>query len=88
LICRCPGLAPHYEIEVTRPNRLDEIRIVVEARAGLAESAQVAAAALLSAMLKDHIGISAQIQIAANGSMPRSSGKAVHVHDRRRETDA
>jgi len=88
MICRCPGLAPHYEIEITRPNRLDEIRIVVEARAGLAEPAKVEAAARLSAKLKDHIGISAQIHIAACGSLPRSAGKAVHVRDRRQETDA
>jgi len=86
MIFRCPGLAPHYEIEITRPNRLDEIRIVVEARAGVAESAKVAEAALLSAKLKDHIGVSAQIHVAACGSLPRSSGKAVHVRDRRRET--
>jgi phenylacetate-CoA ligase len=86
MIFCCPGLAPHYEIEITRPNRLDEIRIVVEARAGLAESATLAAAALLSAKLKDHIGISAQIHVAACGSLPRSAGKAVHVRDRRRET--
>ena len=32
LILRCPGLAPHYEIELTRTNRLDEILIVVEGR--------------------------------------------------------
>jgi phenylacetate-CoA ligase len=83
VIFRCSGLAPHYEIEITRPNRLDEIRIVVEARPGLAESAKVAAAALLSAKLKDHIGISAQVHIAACGSLPRSGGKAVHVRDRR-----
>ena len=88
MICRCSGLAPHYEIEITRPNRLDEIRIVVEARAGLAESAKVAAAALLTAKLKDHIGISAQIHIAACGSLPRSAGKAVHVRDRRPGTGA
>jgi hypothetical protein len=31
LILRCEGLAPHFAIEVTRPNRLDEISIVVEA---------------------------------------------------------
>jgi len=88
IIFGCSGLAPHYEIEITRPSRLDEIRILVEARAGLAESAKVEAAARLTAKLKDHIGISAQIHIAACGSLPRSAGKAVHVRDRRRETDA
>jgi phenylacetate-CoA ligase len=83
MILRCAGLAPHYQIEVTRPNRLDEIRIVVEARAELDETAMAAEAALLSAKLKDHIGISAQVHIAACGSLPRSAGKAVHVRDHR-----
>ena len=32
LILKCPGLAPHYEIEITRPHRLDEVRVTVEAR--------------------------------------------------------
>jgi phenylacetate-CoA ligase len=83
MIFRCAGLAPHYEIEITRPNRLDEIRIVVEARAELADAAKAGEAALLAAKLKDVIGISAQIQIAAAGSLPRSAGKALHVRDRR-----
>ena len=83
MILRCAGLAPHYEIEITRPNRLDEIRIVVEARSELAEAAMAAEAALLASKLKDHIGISAHVHIAASGSLPRSAGKAVRVRDRR-----
>ena len=83
MILRCAGLAPHYEIELTRPNRLDEIRIVVEARADLSDAARANEADLLTAKLKDHIGISAQIHIAASGSLPRSAGKAVRVRDRR-----
>jgi phenylacetate-CoA ligase len=83
IILHCPELAPHYEIEITRPNRLDELRIVVEARAGTAAAAQPAGAALLGAKLKDLIGISAQIDIVACGSLPRSAGKARHVRDRR-----
>ncbi len=86
VILLCPALAPHYEIEITRPNRLDEIRIVVEARDGLGNAARAAEAALLAGKLKDRIGISAQIDIAACGSLPRSSGKAVHVRDRRQAT--
>ena len=83
MILRCAGLAPHYEIEITRPNRLDEIRIVVEARAWLSSEAMATEAALLSAKLKDHVGIWAQVHIAASGSLPRSTGKAVRVRDRR-----
>jgi phenylacetate-CoA ligase len=83
LILRCEGLAPHYEIEVTRPNRLDEIAIAVEARADLEAHAHRALALLLAAKLKDHIGISADIRVAASGSLPRSTGKASRVKDRR-----
>jgi phenylacetate-CoA ligase len=83
MILRCAGLAPHYQIEITRPNRLDELRIVVEARTGLDAAAHTAEAALLSAKLKDLIGISAEVHIAASGSLPRSAGKAIHVRDLR-----
>jgi len=83
LILRCAGLAPHYEIEITRPNRLDEIRIVVEARAWLGAEVRTAEAAFLATKLKDHIGISAQVHVADSGSLPRSAGKAVHVRDGR-----
>src|SRR5260370_17116607 len=76
MILRCKGLAPHYEIEVTRPNRLDEITIVVEARPELADNAQQRAALLLAAALKDNIGISADIRVTPHASPPRPAGKA------------
>jgi phenylacetate-CoA ligase len=83
LILRCAGLAPHYEIEVTRPNRLDEISIVVEARPELSDNARRSEGVLLATKLKDNIGISADIRVAASGSLPRSTGKATRVKDRR-----
>ena len=83
LILRCKGLAPHYEIELTRTNRLDEISIVVECRPELGDSERQAEALLLAAKLKDNIGISADIRVAASGSLARSAGKASRVKDRR-----
>jgi phenylacetate-CoA ligase len=83
LILRCEGLAPHFVIEVTRPNRLDEISIVVEARPEIADDAQQAQGKLLAAMLKNNIGISAVIRVAASGALPRSAGKANRVKDSR-----
>src|SRR5271170_6221948 len=82
LILRCKGLAPHYEIEITRPNRLDDIRILVEARPELGDNAHRAEGLLLATKLKDNIGISADVRVAASGSLPRSSGKATRVKDR------
>jgi phenylacetate-CoA ligase len=83
LILQCQGLAPHYEIYVTRPNRLDEILIVVEGRPELSDNAHQAEALLLATKLKDNIGISAEIRVAVSGSLPRSAGKATRVKDRR-----
>ncbi|MDP9088023.1 MAG: phenylacetate--CoA ligase [Pseudomonadota bacterium] len=83
MILRCAGLAPHYEIEVTRPNRLDEVQIRVEARTDLDVEAQSAAASGLAAKLKDHVGISADIRIVPHNSLARSAGKANRVRDRR-----
>ena len=84
LILHCRGLAPHYEIEITRPHRLDEVRVTVEARPELASHEHPAEARLLAHKLKSIIGISADIQVVVAGSVPRSTGKAARVTDRRR----
>ncbi len=83
LILRCPGLAPHYEIELTRSARLDEMLVVVEGRPELSDAARHAEAATLAAKLKDLIGVSADIRVVAGGSLARSAGKASRVKDRR-----
>jgi phenylacetate-CoA ligase len=83
LILCCQGLAPHYEIEVSRPNRMDEIHIAVEARPTLSREAHSAEANVLAGKLKDIIGISAHVQVVLTGSLKRSAGKASRVTDRR-----
>jgi phenylacetate-CoA ligase len=83
LILQCQGLAPHYEIEVSRPNRLDEIRISVEARPELSDVSHPVEAARLGAQLKDIIGISAHIQVVTSGTLRRSTGKGARVVDLR-----
>jgi phenylacetate-CoA ligase len=83
LILRYSGLAPHYEIEVSRPHRLDELSIVVEARPEIDHHALEAQGRQLAAALKANIGISADIRVAPSGSLPRSAGKASRVKDRR-----
>jgi len=82
-ILHCQGLAPHYEIEISRPHRLDEVRVSVEARSELSADAHQAEAALLATKLKALIGISAEIRVVSFGSLRRSTGKAARVNDRR-----
>jgi len=76
LILRLKGLAPTTRSRSRALTAWDEITIVVEARPELGDNARRAEALLLAATLKDNIGISAEIRVAASGSLPRSAGKA------------
>ena len=87
LIASCKALAPHFEIHLSRPNRMDEIRILVEARQEVAEHLFAANAGLLTGKLKDIIGVFAVVQIAACGTLKRSTGKAARIVVNRRITD-
>jgi phenylacetate-CoA ligase len=84
LILDRAGLAPHYEIEVSRPHRMDEMVVRVEARPSLPPEAHRAEALALGQKLKSMmVGISAEIRVVASGSLQRSNGKAVRVTDLR-----
>ena len=82
-ILACAALAPHYLIEVTRPQRLDEVKVHVESRAGASAAAAAAAATELALRIKERMGISVAVALAAPGSLARSQGKARHVSDLR-----
>jgi phenylacetate-CoA ligase len=83
-ILKCPGLAPHYLIELMRRDRMDELTVAVEARETSAdEASRQAQAQLLGAHIKGSIGVSARIVVSDPGSVTRSQGKAVRVIDNR-----
>lgn len=76
-------LAPHYLIEINRPDRMDEVTLHVEGRPGGAEADQLADAAELQARIKTNIGISTKVELAPEFSLERSQGKAKRVLDNR-----
>jgi phenylacetate-CoA ligase len=83
LILRDPLLAPHYQVEITRPRTLDEIAVLVE-RAPTAGSADGdAAGARLAHRIKSLIGVSATVRVMPSGGIERSIGKAKRVVDKR-----
>ncbi len=84
LILKDPRLAPVYLIEVRRDHRLDEIAVQVELKPGLDdESAPVNAAADLARAIKAYVGVSAEVRVMPENSIPRSAGKAKRVNDLR-----
>ena len=86
LILKQPNLAPHYQIEVTRPDRLDEITVLVEPRQDLAtmgEADRTQEAHTLAHAIKTFVGVSAGVRVLPLGTIERSLGKAKRVVDKR-----
>lgn len=77
------GLAPHYQLRISRKGNMDALTIIVERteEAGADNSESIAAE--LRKQVKDYIGVSAVIEMRDPGGVPRSEGKAVRVIDER-----
>jgi phenylacetate-CoA ligase len=83
LILRDPMLAPHYQVEVTRPHALDEMTVLVE-RASIAAGADAdAAGERLAVRIKDLVGVTCSVRVMPSGGIERSLGKAKRVVDKR-----
>ena len=85
LILRHAELAPHYQCILTREGAMDNLRVAVETRPGVAPDSPLAqsAARLLQHEIKAYIGSSAEIELRPEGGVERSLGKARRVLDLR-----
>lgn len=78
-----PALSPHFQIELVRPGRMDEMHVHVEMAEGQSQEGAEAAARALSGKIKSNVGVSAKVHVADGGKVARSEGKAVRVVDNR-----
>lgn len=79
-----PGLAPHFQIELSKPDRMDQMRVLCECtNATQSSDARAAAAHALAAQIKQTVGISVKIDVFDVGGVARSEGKAVRIIDNR-----
>jgi phenylacetate-CoA ligase len=76
-------LAPHYVLEVRRPDRLDELEVVVETRTALTPDAAIVLADRAVHLIKTHVGVTTRVRAVAPGTIERSQGKAKRVIDKR-----
>ncbi|HMA30780.1 MAG TPA: phenylacetate--CoA ligase, partial [Casimicrobiaceae bacterium] len=83
-ILRDPLLAPHYQVEITRPGNLDEMTILVERAPATGGADGNAAGARLAHRVKSLIGVTAEVRVLQSGGIERSVGKARRVVDKRR----
>ncbi|MEV7646384.1 phenylacetate--CoA ligase PaaK [Arthrobacter sp. NPDC089319] len=80
---RIPGLSPHFQLEITRPHRMDELTVKIERREDCTAAMAVEASRELQRQIKIHVGSSCKIVIADPGTLARSSGKLRRVYDLR-----
>jgi phenylacetate-CoA ligase len=84
LILADARLAPHYLLEVRREQRLDQLKVIVEAKVDAAdEAAREAAGRDLARHVKSRIGVTSEVVVQAPGEVERSLGKAKRILDLR-----
>jgi phenylacetate-CoA ligase len=86
LILKDDMLAPHYQLEITRPGSLDELTVMVERVPAAGSADGNAAGTRLAHHIKSLIGVSAEVRVSAPGSIERSLGKARRIVDKRPKT--
>ncbi len=83
-ILKCEGLAPHFQIELTRTGRMDDMIVHGEALMSAAsEEARAASTRELAHHIKSTLGVTAKVIVHQPGGAPRSEGKAKRVVDNR-----
>lgn len=85
-ILRIEGLAPHYEIQITRPDRLDHAALEVEARESLNAATTTRLERQLAHIIKTNIGASINVRVVQPATLKRFEGKAARVTDLRPKT--
>lgn len=78
-----PALAPHFQIELSRPDRMDIMTVHVELAEGVSLDMVEVAARDLAGKVKSNVGISVKVNVSGSGQVVRSEGKAVRIVDNR-----
>ncbi|WP_406151376.1 phenylacetate--CoA ligase PaaK [Streptomyces sp. NBC_01012] len=83
IVLRTPGVAPHFQLRLTRQGRMDALTVRAEARAGASTAEREAAALAIVAAVKDEVGVSVGAEIVDPETLERSVGKIKRIVDLR-----
>ncbi|MFD5625968.1 phenylacetate--CoA ligase PaaK [Streptomyces sp. NPDC127072] len=84
IVLRTPGVAPHFQIQLSRRGRMDHMTVQVEARPTADSAQREAAAKAIAQGVKDGVGVSVEVAIVDPETLERSLGKLRRVKDTRR----
>jgi phenylacetate-CoA ligase len=83
LVLATPALAPHFQLVLRRPERMDTMTVRVEARGDLPAERRDSAGAELQALVKDKVGVTIEVEVVDPDTLERSVGKLRRVIDER-----
>ncbi|MEU2562954.1 phenylacetate--CoA ligase PaaK [Streptomyces longispororuber] len=83
IVLRTPGLAPHFQLRLTRQGRMDALTVRVESRPDTPPGRRVTAAREIECAVKDSIGVSVTAEVVAPETLERSVGKIKRIVDLR-----
>ncbi|MET9322403.1 phenylacetate--CoA ligase PaaK [Streptomyces sp. NPDC003038] len=83
ILLRTAGLAPHFQLRLTREGRMDALTVRVEARREADADRREAAAATVVRAVKEGIGVSVRVEVVDPETLERSVGKIKRLVDLR-----
>ncbi|MET9482270.1 phenylacetate--CoA ligase PaaK [Streptomyces sp. NPDC006638] len=83
IVLRTPGVAPHFQLRLTREGRMDALTVRAEARAQAGPEVREDAARAIAAAVKDGVGVSVTVEIVDPETLERSVGKIKRIVDLR-----
>jgi phenylacetate-CoA ligase len=83
IVLRTPGLSPHFQLLLTRADRLDHLTVLAEAKPGTNPELGAASAARVVQAIRESIGVTVEVRVVDPGSLERSTGKLRRVLDQR-----
>jgi phenylacetate-CoA ligase len=84
LVLQTPGCSPHFQVVLTTEGRMDALTVRVEAEPGAGADDRAAAAASVTAAVKERIGLTVACEVVDPDTIERSVGKLQRTVDRRR----
>jgi phenylacetate-CoA ligase len=85
IVLRTPGVAPHFQVRLTRRGRMDHMTVRAEARPGATPEQRAAAVRTIAQGVKDGVGVSVDVEIVDPQTLERSLGKLKRIVDQREQ---
>jgi len=83
IVLRTEQVAPHFQLKLTRPGRMDELTVRAEARPGATPEQRSAAARAIAVGVKEGVGVTVRVEILPPETLARSIGKITRLVDER-----